>query len=612
MKEKRKTRRVVMRGRSRGAPILVVIALVLCGCQSIPSGGDRRDVPRYAEVRQELEELIPKLMRKNDVVGLSVALIDDQEIVWAEGFGYADEAAEAPATEETVYRVASISKLFTSTAVMQLAEAGLIDIDQPFVNCVPDFSIKTRFADADPITPRNLLTHHSGLFSYLQNGEWTRDPETLAEETARLREEYTVYPPNFIYNYSNVGMALLGRMIEVVSGTDFAAHMAENILGPMAMNHSSFTLTDEIRPLLSKGYSGGEEREQFPYRDLPAGGLYSNVLDLSRFLQMVFADGRSGGNRIASPETLETMLSPQNEDVALDLGRTVGLGWALPTIRGVAPETVSIAGHSGGSPLFSSQLLCIPESKIGVVVLINSSEGGNMKMEVATRALKLMYEAKTGTKVKLPEAAASSRRVSVSPEVLEKHTGTYKTAFGFTEFKLIRGKLTCKLMGQTMQLMPQSDGTFGLRALLLGLIPVTPAELRGKNVSFERLSGYDLLILDDRGERTLIGTRADPVPIPEAWQQCLGRYANPDPGEAGRYLEFVELHISNGFLMVDAMHHDLASGGRGVSRRLLKPLSDTEAVVWHFGDYGDALVVARGDDGEWVHFAGYTFRRSVP
>ena len=607
MKEKRKTRRVVMRGRSRGAPILVVIALVLCGCQSIPSGGDRRDVPRYAEVRQELEELIPKLMRKNDVVGLSVALIDDQEIVWAEGFGYADEAAEAPATEETVYRVASISKLFTSTAVMQLAEAGLIDIDQPFVNCVPDFSIKTRFADADPITPRNLLTHHSGLFSYLQNGEWTRDPETLAEETARLREEYTVYPPNFIYNYSNVGMALLGRMIEVVSGTDFAAHMAENILGPMAMNHSSFTLSDEIRPLLSKGYSGGEEREQFPYRDLPAGGLYSNVLDLSRFLQMVFADGRSGGNRIASPETLETMLSPQNEDVALDLGRTVGLGWALPTIRGVAPETVSIAGHSGGSPLFSSQLLCIPESKIGVVVLINSSEGGNMTKEVAARALKLMYETKTNTPVQSQQATESSRRVRVSPGELEKHTGTYKTVFGFTEVKLIRGKLTCELMGHTLQLIPKSDGTFGLRVLLLGFLSVMPGDLKGKHVSFERICGYDLLILDDRGERAFIGARAERVPIPGAWKERLGRYVNPDPGEAGRYLEFIELHISDGFLMVDAMHHDLAAGGPGISRRLLKPLSDTEAVVWHFGDHGNSLEVVCLNRTECIHFEGYTF-----
>jgi hypothetical protein len=97
------------------------------------------------------------------------------------------------------------------------------------------------------------------------------------------------------------------------------------------------------------------------------------------------------------------------------------------------------------------------------------------------------------------------------------------------------------------------------------------------------------------------------VPIPEAWQERLGRYVNPDPGEAGRYLEFIELHVSNGFLMVDAMHHDRASGSQGISRRLLKPLSETEAIVWHFGDYGITLEIVQVNGTDCVHFEGYTF-----
>jgi len=104
------------------------------------------------------------------ITGLSVALVDDQEMVWSEGFGYADKANGVAATPDTLYMVASISKLFTASAIMQLAEAGKIDIDQPVQTYVPEFSINSRFPEAGPITPRTLMTHHAGLPSDITNG----------------------------------------------------------------------------------------------------------------------------------------------------------------------------------------------------------------------------------------------------------------------------------------------------------------------------------------------------------------------------------------------------------------------------------------------------------
>ena len=102
-------------------------------------------------------------MKKNSVTGLSIALVDDQRIVWAEGFGYADQEKKIPATADTLYRVGSISKLFTDTAAMQLVEQGKLDIDQPLKKYIPNFSIKSRYPDTAEITPRQLMTHHSGL-----------------------------------------------------------------------------------------------------------------------------------------------------------------------------------------------------------------------------------------------------------------------------------------------------------------------------------------------------------------------------------------------------------------------------------------------------------------
>jgi hypothetical protein len=228
-------------------------------------------------------------------------------------------------------------------------------------------------------------------------------------------------------------------------------------------------------------------------------------------------------------------------------------------------------------------------------------------MEIAARALSLMYTAKTGVTPAPPGPDAGVRRVSVPVEELEKHSGCYATVVGFTQVELRRNRLTCDLMGLTMELVPRADGAFGLRALILGFVPVTPASLDGKTVSFERLAGHDLIVLDDRGQRQLFGTRAEPIPIPAAWHERVGRYVNPDPGEAGRYLGYAELHVTDGYLTVDALHRDLATGGRGVSRRRLKPLSETEAVVWRLIDYGDSLVIVEIDGTECVRFGGFTF-----
>lgn len=137
---------------------------LVTGCNSAPpKKPEAKQLGDYAYAKQYATWLIEQQMRRHGVVGLSIALVDDQRIVWAQGFGYADKAAKIAATSETIYRVGSISKLFTATAAMQLAEHGKFDIDRPLQDYVPEFSIKTRYPKSAPITPRNLMTHHSGL-----------------------------------------------------------------------------------------------------------------------------------------------------------------------------------------------------------------------------------------------------------------------------------------------------------------------------------------------------------------------------------------------------------------------------------------------------------------
>ena len=149
--------------------LVVPFLVVLTACSTPPQKPASVARGDYTYTRQYITWLIEQGMADADVTGLSIALVDDQQVVWAQGFGYADKQANIKATPDTVYHLGSIAKVFTATAAMQLAEQGKLNIDQPLQQILPEFSIKSRFGGVDKITPRNIMTHHSGL-----PGNWVR------------------------------------------------------------------------------------------------------------------------------------------------------------------------------------------------------------------------------------------------------------------------------------------------------------------------------------------------------------------------------------------------------------------------------------------------------
>ena len=375
----------------------LLLAVCVAGCSGAPTRPESVGRGDYAKVAEYVSALARHEMKKRDVTGLSIALVDGQRVVWAAGFGYADKAGNVPASPETIYRAASISKLFTATAAMQLVERGTMDIDRPLGDYLPGFSIRTRFADAAPITPRSIMTHHSGLPSDYLKGMWTRDPEPFTRVADRVKDEYAANPPGAVYSYSNLGVTLLGDAIGKVAGRDFASHVRDALLLPLGMTRSSFSTSVDRSPLAAKGYRKGKEAEDPPLRDVPAGGLNTSVLDLSRFVRMVLAGGKAGDRQIITPDTLAEMLRPQNAGVPLDLDFRVGLGWMLGGLGDIdLRDSGPVAYHAGATPLFHGQMIVLPERSLGVVVLANSDTSGPVVRKVAAEALKLALEAKTG------------------------------------------------------------------------------------------------------------------------------------------------------------------------------------------------------------------------
>ncbi len=583
---------------------------LLAGCASSPPPKPETKQPgNYEYTKEYIRWYVEHQMKKHGVTGLSLALIDDQRVVCAEGFGYADKAHNVPATPDTLYRAGSITKLFTATAVMQLVERGLIDLDQPVKTYLPEFSFKTRFPDTPPITIRHLLTHHSGLPRDMLRGMWSSNPKPYATVLDDLKESFVLHPPNSIFSYSNLGMTVLGQVVEQISGEPYAAYVSRALFQPLGMTTASIETGVSASPFMSHGYRKGKEATEPQLRDLPAGGLNTNVLDLARLVQMVFAQGQAGAHQVVRPETLAMMLTPQNETIPLDLDLKMGLGWVLSSLGELDLQEVgTIAHHSGGTMLFNSQLMALPEPKLGVVVLSNSSTGGAAVHQIAAELLESALEVKTGIMPK-ENTQLDVQPSSLSLDELAHYEGWYGTMAGLVNVTRLGETLRANITGKAFRLVPRNGQELGVEYKLLGVFPIDLGPLARVTLSRATIASRDLLLARQGSPRRMVvGERLIPVPIPPAWLQRVGTYEITNLEDEEKYTDQIRLSYQEGFLVVSTR---VTKPTPFELTYALDPISDTEATVMGIGPWGgETLEVIRQSGEELGRFSGYLLKRT--
>ena len=264
----------------------------------------------YGPAIRKLTDVINDELQRAIVSGVSVALIDEQRVVLAAGFGLADKEQRIAATENTVYRVGSISKLFTALAVMQLVEQNRIDIDAPITDYLADFRIVIPFEGASPVTLRQLMCHRSGMVRESPVGGYLDGSEPgIVASIASLEPCVLVNPPNNKTRYSNIGVTLVGQAVAAVSGQSFEQYQVDHLLRPIGMNRSGWQADGPVREHLAKGYmrvadgQGGFVSRPAPTFELgtiPAGNLYSSVNDMAQFAVMLLSGGETPRGRIVS------------------------------------------------------------------------------------------------------------------------------------------------------------------------------------------------------------------------------------------------------------------------------------------------------------------------
>jgi CubicO group peptidase (beta-lactamase class C family) len=323
-----------------------------------------------ADLESFFDGIVPLQLERSDVAGASVMVMQNGQVLLRKGYGYSDLKNKKPVDPAaSVFRLASISKLFTWVSVMQLVEQGRLDLDTD-VNRYLDFQIRPAFSR--PVTLRNLMTHTGGFEEVIRNIIVT-DPKQAATLRDYLigNQPQRLFPPGSIPAYSNYGVGIAGYIVQRVSGQPFEQYVEQHIFTPLKMEHSTFYQPPPtlLRKLPSEGYPTDTEKTPIGFEifnPVSAGGVSSTAGDMGRFGQALLNGGELDGNRILKPETLQAMWTPQfraNEQMPpLCMGFYEtwrnGLHWI---------------GHEGDLVAFHSLFMVEPQNKLVLFISYNST-----------------------------------------------------------------------------------------------------------------------------------------------------------------------------------------------------------------------------------------------
>jgi len=550
-------------------------------------------------------EVIPAIMEQFAIPGITIAVVDAQTgFTWAQGFGYADSLAGIPVNGHTLFALASISKPFTAIAVMQLVEAGLINLDTPVVYYLPEFStlpdVLSGTGDYTNITVRMLLSHASGINpDFIGSGVFTTSDYYagfMDNFLENLAEMAMAAPEEFQFAYANNAFTLLGLLVAAV-GTEydslfegFVAYTQENIFDRAGMNLSTFMLSERHMPYMSQSYARTGAQERFVYFNaLPTGGLISNAYDMARFMHIILNEGAlPEGGRLLNAGTVRQMFTPQTFELGSGIDFMIpnmqpGLGFVYAT--GLTGFVHS--GHSGNLVHFHSDMAFDRDTGLGVFVSVNSISGMPVVRDIALFVLQNAIYEKTGS-LNLPASDPAIELIEVDFADLQALEGVF-TNVGGAEFLRVRASeegflYMYGILPEPMNLVPMSNGSF--------LCPATTLTFW-----FEDIEGETAVFLGEF-KSLLIGVELnlEYFAAPEGFERWIGVY----------YLQLPAGQVSNLYRL------EVGIDENGIGFTMTSTLNQVTAIspLLMFDDYnflGGSF--SEDDDGTWLNFVDGRFLR---
>jgi len=516
--------------------------LAIGGPVAVPRASAQTVAPEYAPLVAALRDTVRRVMAAESIPGVAIAVVDTGGILWMEGFGSTDRSGAVPVTPQTLFSVQSMSKTFTTLAVLAAVRDGLLDLDAPITAYLPEFSVNSRFEDrpAERMTLRLLLSHRAGFTHEAPVGNnyvYTEAP--FAAHVASISRTWLRFPVGERFSYSNLGIDLAGYILEVRSGVPFARYVEEKVLHPLGMTASTF---DQESIVATAGRAVGHTRgrDSVPVRVpmLPAGGLYSNASDLARWIGCALRGGSLDGAPVIDPWMLEQMRTIPGR-----LPRQI-MGYGLGISTGPSYGTYAME-HGGGGFGFLSLMQWYPELGVGIVMLTNLSSH-RYQRRLPERVLEAFLTARLGA---LPAEAADTADappppVELPPSRLRAFAGQYLYGGG--------GYMLVEWENGQLGLKPSAT----LRPFTFvgedeAYVDLGPARFYyqfrpGRNGSpAQVVREYDATFLDYN-----VGPDDPPGPDSPAWERYLGKYAYR---AFGTPVGSLEVHRRDGHLFLDHM-----------------------------------------------------------
>jgi CubicO group peptidase (beta-lactamase class C family) len=328
-----------------------------------------------SSIEPEIRELATNSMEADRVPGLSVGIVRDDSLAAYYSFGTQQLGADMPPTAKTISRVASITKTFTATAILQLRDLGRLELDDPLLLHLPDFTVASALhGTLEGVTLRRMMTHYSGLRTEHPLTDWNAPSFPTSKELLEgLAEIDVVIPQDSQSKYSNLAVGLLGHVITQVSGVPYQQYIYEEITGPLGLANTRFELDTDQASLKATGYShpapGTTDLREAPYAPLrgiaSAGQLHSNVEDLAKWVSFQFSSGRkTHPSKVLSASTLAEMHRAVYMSDDWMTGQAIA--WRMNR-RG----SLVLHEHGGGIQGFASNVVFSVKAQTGVIVLAN-------------------------------------------------------------------------------------------------------------------------------------------------------------------------------------------------------------------------------------------------
>ena len=579
-----------------------VILIAVCFTMSYSGAAQINTISE--ELRAKIDSTYTTLLKRNKVTGTSIAIVDKGEIVYATGYGFSDLENKKKANANTIYGIGSITKAFTALSIMQLQEQKKLSVTNSIKDYLTDLKIENPFNDGNQIYINDILSHTSGLPSDIANGFFVDNPPTISWVIKELNKQRLISPRRYISAYSNVGYGLLGEVISRVSGLSYGDYLRQNIFTPLKMTSSSIGY--ELNNT-SKTYNGNKETVEPTVRDVAAGFISSNVIDMSNFISMLIGDGSFKSNQIISSNSIVDMESDQLTNVSLTQPFAYGYALMIDSIKiknhkKKDSTIVSIIGHGGDTHAFHADLAYIPEQKVGAVVLTNSVNGRSMSE--ASKLLKIYLERSKDIEVDLDYITPISYK-GVTPkddEIFGKYNlgQLIMDVKDINKIKFKQGPVKAILYKKT------NSNNYSLKVWVFGFIPI---KIKDQEFKFTKVNDEIYAKrLDTKTKYEFYLGKKNKVnlPYPESWKSMYGKYELTGKiyETTNRLYDFSDLKLTasekSGFLKVDLKSKSMFSGTLHFDM-----ISDKSAVLGGIGrGNGDVLRILENGN---LYYSGFEF-----